>query len=121
MPASHPRHRLAAPLAGVVLAVGLLAGCAGQRTPTSYTSAVQRDFIKGCVATAKADAKQSDVVTTISNPKTFCTCAFTAIKKDLSFSQFKKITDDLTEKNAYPPKKYTEAYSSCLTKDQKAG
>jgi hypothetical protein len=120
--ATHTRHRFAVPFAGLVLAVGLLAGCAGQRAPSSYTSGVKRDFIKGCEATAKSDAKSgSEAAATISDPEEFCACAYAAVRKKVKFADFKKINDDLTEDNAVPPKSFTDAYADCVDEDQPAG
>lgn len=103
------RSRFTVPAAGLVLCLGLLAGCAGQRTPTSYTQSVENNFLSGCVSTAKQDK-------TIASPTDFCNCAFKAIKKDVPFGDFKRANSKLTENPGKLPESFTKAYDSCKTK-----
>ena len=107
MSATSPRrHRLAVLLAGSVLSLGLLAGCAGQKTPSSYTDGVEEDFMNGCQDIAKQDG-------VIDSPKDYCQCAWKAIKADVPFKEFKAINSDLTENNGPLPESFTKAFADC--------
>ncbi len=103
------RHRLTVPFVGAVLALGLLAGCTGQRDPGSYGDKVETNFVKGCTATSTADGA------TKAEAGEFCQCAYDAIKKDVEFDDFKKANNDLidVEGDAELPKGITDAYESC--------
>lgn len=109
MPATRiRRHRFTLLLIGAVLSLGTLTGCAGQSTPSSYTDAVKEDFLNGCKKTAKDDGE----ITAVSD---FCTCAWTAIKKDVPFGTFKSVNKDLTDERGKLPSSITKAYDSCKT------
>lgn len=119
------RTRRAAPLVGILLTVGLLAGCSGQKTPGSYTSGVKGDFIEGCWSTLVRDAKgtpaaklsiddlQAKYKSEAKVATTQCTCAYAGFKKDIKFSEFKKINDDQTETPAKLSSKVTKVYEKC--------
>ncbi len=128
MPATSIRQRRRVSLAAIVVAVGLLAGCAGQRAPSSYTGEVQKAFIEGCWTTlvsdhnsagakdgavASADSLRSKYRDQVTSTKKECTCAFTKIKKDVPFGTFKKLDDKLIETPAKLPSSFTTAYDSC--------
>ena len=106
-----PRRRRFASLAGaLVVSLALLAGCTGQRAPDSYTDGVRTNFIEGCTATSKSDK----TLGTAAEANDYCTCVFTAVKKNVKFSTFKKITDDLTESGGGKlPASFQKAYDSC--------
>ncbi len=111
------RPRVAAPLLAAVVALGLLGGCAGQRDPGSYTDAVEENFVRGCTDTAKSDAASGDVAEGKANyNRADCQCAFTAIKKDVPFSEFKKINSDLIEEPGPLPESFTKAFADCDSK-----
>lgn len=106
------RHRLAASLAGVVLGLGLLASCSGQRTPGNYSDKVERDFRKGCVKTAQDDK-------VIVDPSSYCECAYAALsdkQSGVDFDEFKKVNNDQTEDPQPLPAKFTNILDeSCST------
>lgn len=106
MPAS-PLRRLVLTSAAAVLALGMLAGCSGQRTPSSYTSAVKDDFIAGCTAMTKDDGKAKP-------SKSDCECAYNQIADDVPFSEFKSINEAQIEKPSPLPASFTKAYKSCV-------
>ena len=109
MPATRiRRHRFTVLLIGAVLCLGSVTGCARQKIPTSYTDSVKEDFLNGCKKTAKADGE----ITAVSD---FCTCAWTAIKKDVPFGTFKKVNNQLTDEPGKLPSSITKAYDSCKT------
>ena len=131
------RLRLPAPLLAALLVVGLLAGCAGQRAPGSYTDGVEEAFIEGCWTTLVSDANDLSATGSSKAPsaeeltKDFpdeakttesqCTCAFNAIKKDVSFGDFKKINDAQTEEPSELPASFTKAFDSCGLGEANAG
>jgi hypothetical protein len=87
-----------------------VSGCAGQRAPDSYTDSVQKNFIAGCSTTSVAP----ETGWSASEAKQYCTCAYNAIKKNVKFSTFKQINDDLTNSGGGPlPKSFQNAYDSC--------
>ncbi|QXC63200.1 hypothetical protein KSP35_10665 [Aquihabitans sp. G128] len=127
MPATPIRRRTrsAAPFAGVLLAIALLAGCAGQKAPGSYTSGVRKDFIEGCWTTLVRDdqgaeaaklsadqleAKYGDAAKAATKG---CTCAYNAFKDDLKFGDFKKLNDNETETPKALEAKVTKIYADC--------
>jgi hypothetical protein len=77
-----PRRRPAALLGavGVVLAL-TLAGCS--RTPTTYTSSVKNDFVKGC--------EQNGLSTSV------CTCTYGKIEQNIPFKEFSTVQSKLRE------------------------
>ena len=106
-----PRRRRLASVAGALaLSLALVSGCAGQRAPDSYTDSVRKNFINGCAATSAADRTLGSA----SEAQQYCTCAYNAIKKNVKFSTFKQINDDLTQSGGGPlPKSFQDAYDSC--------
>ena len=105
-----PRRRRLASLAGAVVSLALVSGCAGQRAPTSYTDSVKKNFITGCTTVSTGDA----ALGTPTEANQYCTCVFTEIKKNVKFSEFKKINDDLTQSGGGPlPSSFQDAYTSC--------
>lgn len=131
------RLRLTAPLFAAVLGIGLLAGCAGQQAPGSYTDGVEEAFIEGCWTTLVSDANdlsatasskapsaeelQKDFPDEFKTTESQCTCAYNAIKKDVPFGDFKKINDNQTEKPSELPASFTKAFDSCGLGDATAG
>ena len=104
------RHRPAAVLAAVVLGLGLLAGCAGQRAPGDYSDTVERNFLKGCTATAVGDDASFDA-------EQYCQCTYDALSADeggVDFDTFKKVNDDQVEKPAALPKAFKAIAEDCL-------
>lgn len=104
------RHRFAASLAGVVLGLGLLAGCSGQRAPGGYSDKVGASFVQGCTATAEGDNVNFDA-------KTYCQCAYDALSGPggVAFDEFKKVNNDQTEKPGRLPQSFTKVFASCST------
>lgn len=106
------RHRLAASLAGVVLGLGLLASCSGQRAPGNYNDAVERDFRDQCEDTARDDK-------VIVDPIQYCRCAYEALsdkQSGVDFDEFKKVNNDQTEDPQRLPAKFTNILDeSCST------
>lgn len=105
------RHRLSASLAGVVLGIGVLAGCAGQRAPGNYNDSVERDFVKQCTKTAEGGPGASF------DAPTYCQCAYNALSADdgIDFDEFKRVNDDQTEDPGSLPAEFTDAFASCPT------
>ena len=126
-------RRAAASAAAVVVAVVVLAGCSGQREPTSYTDGVKTDFTSGCWTVLVGDAHPKDITfeptdnreareakatkfgseAEISAAKDYCGCVIKKITKDVKFSEFKQVNDDLREDNGPLPESFQKAYSSC--------
>lgn len=114
MPASLHRHRLAAPLVGAVLALGLLGGCTGQSTPDSYTDSVERNFLAGCVQIAEVDAEQDpDNPDNVSDPEGYCQCAYDELKENVEFSEFKRVNEDQVDQPSELPESFQEIYAGC--------
>jgi hypothetical protein len=133
VPAPRNRRRRSALLTAVALTAALLlAGCAGQREPTSYTDGVEEDFTQACWTQTLldhntdievGDADSMDVRASkatkgsskaeVRAAKTYCTCVFKAIKKNVEFSEFKKVNDDLREEEGTLPRSFTKSYDSC--------
>lgn len=108
------RHRLVLPLVGAVLALGLLSGCAGQREPDGFSDKVEASFIQGCSATATDDEK-------ISDPETFCQCAYDALsdKQDgVEFKEFKRINTEVVADPGPLPASFTKYFEGCEKADQ---
>lgn len=120
-------------VAVVALAVTALIGCSGQREPGSYTASVKKDFVAQCWITRVLD-QNADLEVTNSDPladqqkaleedapsddvataKESCGCAYAAIKKDVKFSAFKSLNDDLRENPEKAlPDSFTKAYADC--------
>lgn len=100
-----------------VVALGLLGGCAGQRDPGSYTDAVETNFVRGCTETSKSDVANGDVAEGAPTlDRSECQCAFTAIKKDVPFSEFKKINTDQIDEPSPLPESFTKAFADCDSK-----
>lgn len=111
------RHRVAAPFLAAVVALGLLGGCTGQRDPGSYTDAVEKNFVNGCVGTSKDDAAAGDVAESANVwGRADCQCAYDAIKKDIPFSDFKKLNSDLIDEPGPLPESFTKAFADCDSK-----
>lgn len=111
------RHRVTVPLLATVVALGLLGGCAGQRDPGSYTDAVEKNFITGCVGTSKDDAASGDGAESADVwGRADCQCAYDAIKKDIPFSEFKQLNSDLIEEPGPLPESFTKAFADCDSK-----
>lgn len=119
----------------MVLAVGalLLAGCAGgQRDESSYTSKVKENFTGQCWVQLVVDANQKIAIDTndslsdredllagkapkaqVAAAKKYCTCVYSALKKNVKFGEFKKVNEKLREDGGDLPASFTKAYSSC--------
>lgn len=138
MPASPIRRRRPVALGvAAVVSLVLLAGCTGQQEPGSYGDGVERSFNEGCWQQKVLDgdaALAEDVrgqelevgdddleavlekgaeADVVAAAKDFCRCAYDAIKEDVSFGDFKEITDDLRDDNGPLPASFQEAYAGC--------
>lgn len=111
------RHRLAAPLLVAVVALGLLGGCTGQRDPSSYTDAVEENFLDGCIGTSEDDAADGAVAEGANVwGRAECQCAYDAIKKDIPFSEFKQVNSDQIEEPGPLPASFTKVFADCDSK-----
>lgn len=129
-----PRARRAAPrLAALALVAVVLAGCTGQKEPTSYTDSVKKDFTSGCWTTLISDKHPKDVVfeptddrekreakaikggtdAEVTAAKDYCSCAYKKIEKDVPFGDFRKINEDLRTEQGPLPESFQKAYASC--------
>lgn len=104
---SAPVRRRRGAVVALVAGVALLAGCAGQRIPTSYTSGVEKDFVQGCTETY-AGSESIDA-------GDYCQCIYDAVSGDdgLKFSEFRSINDDLTEDPGPLPAKLSKFADAC--------
>lgn len=113
MPASPIRRRLVPAVTGLVLVVGLLAGCGtGQKQAGSYDD-LEKAFLQGCKETAAADAKESEAAAL---PANFCQCAFDALSDEqngVDFDELMEINDDFTSDPAVLPAEVTKAFADC--------
>lgn len=139
MPATPIRRRRPVVLGiTVVLSLVLLAGCSGQREPGSYTDGVEKSFNEGCWEQKVLDGDDGlakELLTdegleigddelepliekgadaeVIGAAKSYCQCAYDAIKDDVSFGDFKKTTDELRDDNGPLPASFQKAYAGC--------
>ena len=106
-----PRRRRLASLAGaLVLSLALAVRLRRPAGPDSYTDSVRKHFISGCTATSDRRRHARNGI----EAQQYCTCAYNAIKKNVKFSTFKQINDDLTQSGGGPlPKSFQDAYDSC--------
>ena len=127
------RRRASRWLAVLALATLVLAGCSGQKEPGSYTDGVKRDFTSGCWTTLIEDAYPKDVVyeptddrekreakavkaatdAEVTAAKDYCSCAYKGITKDVKFSEFKQINEDLRNEQGPLPESFQKAYDHC--------
>ncbi|MCU1355565.1 MAG: hypothetical protein JWM89_983 [Acidimicrobiales bacterium] len=134
MPAtSNRRRRLPVLVAVAALSVALLAGCSGQRDPGTYTSSVKRSFVSSCATQRALDdntaikvtdtesltAKTAAVKKVIGKTaygayRSYCTCVIGKITKDVKFSTFRTINEDLRLNGGKLPSSFTKAYDSCV-------
>ncbi len=107
------RRRLSSAVAGLIVGALLLSGCGtGQKQAGSYDD-LEAAFLKGCRATATADAKKSEAKTL---PADFCRCAFDALsdkESGVEFDRLMEINEEFTSDPAELPAEVTEAFSSC--------
>lgn len=121
MSVSAQRHRRhVVPLVGAVLALLVMAGCVGQRTPGGYDDSVEENFVSSCRKTSAEDAggatpKFADG--TELDVKEFCECAYDKISKDVPFGDFKDVVNDQIDSPDTLPKSFTKAYQSCPDED----
>lgn len=104
------RHRPAASFAAVVLGLGLLVGCAGQRAPGDYSDKVRRDFVEGCTSTSERDGASFDAAS-------YCECTYDKLSSDdggVDFDTFKQVNDDQVENPGTLPKAFTTIAEDCL-------
>ncbi len=66
----------------------MLVSCS--REPTAYNQSVRKDFIEGCATTPTASGSKL--------PRSVCGCVYDKLKKNVAFSDFKKLQDDLRAK-----------------------
>lgn len=71
------RRRRAAPLTTVVVALGLLAGCAQSNTPTGYDEVTRENFIEGCMGEGSNLPGASEET---------CVCAYDWISLNVPFN-----------------------------------
>ncbi len=102
------RHRLVASVAVAAMGLGLLAGCAGQSTPDSYSDSVERNFLQGCTETAKKDGASFDAVS-------YCQCAYDELSGDggVEFGEFKEVNEDQVEDPGPLPASFTRVFDRC--------
>ena len=128
MPATRIRHRRPSALLGVLaLSVAVLAGCSGQRDPSSYTGQVKTSFVASCWTNLLLDAHQdikvsdtdsldskSAVVTKkvskteLDAAKESCNCTYKVFTKHVPFGDFKKANDDLRQDGGKLPSSITK-------------
>lgn len=104
------RPRSSASLAAVVLGLGLLVGCAGQQAPGNYSDKVERDFLKGCTATATGDDASFDAAE-------YCQCTYDALSAEdggVDFDTFKQVNDDQVEEPGPLPAEFQAIADDCL-------
>ncbi len=123
------RNRLAATSVGVLLSLGLLAGCMGQQIPGSYGDGVRRDFVEGCAATLVRDRHPDDTRgddgalldlaelrssfgQEIGAYETQCGCVYDRFEADVPYDDFRQAHEDLTEAPAALDD-YDEFYEDC--------
>lgn len=105
-PPTRRRARLATTVAVAALVALAAAGCAtGQKTPSSYSPAVQKQFIEGCVKVGMSDGVRS--------ARSFCTCAYAELRDGLPFSQFKKVNSELTDNGGPLPGSVSRLVERC--------
>lgn len=51
----------------------------------------------------------------VSTAKSYCSCVYAALEKNVKFSTFKKVNDDLRDKGGKLPESFTRTYDSCKT------
>ncbi|MCU1352094.1 MAG: hypothetical protein JWM05_1303 [Acidimicrobiales bacterium] len=110
MPSPPRRPHLRRPFGALVVGIALLAGCSSQRVPTKFTSSVHKSFVTGCTQTT---GKEDPRIGSKAQIASYCECAYTAITKRMAFKDFKKVTDDLTDKPGPLPASFQKAYASC--------
>lgn len=114
MSASPIHRRLLSCVAGVLLGVGLLAGCGtGQKQAEDYKG-LEESFIKGCEATVAADAEDPEAKATPSDD--FCRCAFDALSdpdEGVEFGELMDINEELTDDQGKLPESVTATFASC--------
>ena len=109
MPVISIRHHcVAASVAVAVVGLGLLAGCAGQSTPDSYSNSVERNFLRGCTDTAEGDGASFDAAR-------YCQCAYDELSGDdgVDFDEFKQVNEDQVEDPGPLPASFTRAFDQC--------
>lgn len=85
----------------------LLAGCGTQRIPDKYTGGVRRDFLAAC------QDKSADQKGRVAAPAEVCICAYDKIVKEIKFSRFKKINEELSSKPGPLPRDIASRVQSC--------
>lgn len=129
MPETSPRRRRVAMVVATVLAVVVLAGCAGQKDPGSYGTGVHDDFISGCWTGHVADthpglsylptdnrtlreAKASKVATKaeLSADQNTCQCIYGVLLKHVPFHEFAAANAGLRDKPGPLPSNIVNAY-----------
>ena len=89
------RHNLRSPRILLVTvcaaAVLLLAACGSSGEPTSYDDTVETNFTSGCEKAAEADHAISPAA------KQYCACAYSRLVAEISFDDFKKLDDDVSD------------------------
>lgn len=90
----------------VALAVAL-GGCANvNRSPSSYTSSVRRNFLHGCEQQSERDG--------VRRPQAMCTCAYDRLRSSLPFGEFRNLNDRLTDRPAPLPLEVRRLFRTCL-------
>ena len=79
--------------------VVVLSGCAGSRTPTSYTGSVRTAFVAGC-----QEAGQTGGV---------CGCVFRQLMMKVPFNDFKRLNGQLANRPGRLPTKLTQMIEPC--------
>ena len=85
----------------------LLSACGTQQTPDRYTAGMRRDFLAAC------EGKNPDQKGGLAAPADVCTCAYDKIVREIKFSRFKKINQDLSDKPGPLPDDIASRVQSC--------
>ncbi len=103
------RGRLAV---AAVFAMLLLGACTGRPpTPTGYGDTTERNFMRGCVDSAKDDG--------IRRPQDYCQCSYDGIVESIEFDRFKEINSELSDNPGPLPDEMLKIRDAC--EDQISG
>ncbi len=86
----------------------LLGACTGRPpTPTGYGDTTRSNFTTGCERFAAGDG--------ISDPQSYCRCAYDAVVRDVPFDEFKDINAALSENPAVLPEELLTIRDDCVS------
>lgn len=99
---------------GAVVAVGLLAGCTGQRDPSGYSDSVRENFIAGCDGSAFVGADDDDAKDAISLPTPQCECIYDTIEETIDFDDFSSANSNRRDDpTPLDDPEFVAAYDAC--------